>query len=66
MKDFRTETKISLQVIQTGQQGSREEMTQRFNETKKHLEHLEADIELTYQKTALHDLKFNRMENIGN
>lgn len=63
LKDFRGETKTMLQVIQTGQQGTREEITQRFNETKKGLERLEADVEFTYQKTALHDLKFNRIKN---
>ena len=37
LKDFRSETKTTLQLIQTGQQGTREAMTQRFNETKKSL-----------------------------
>ncbi|CAM3183484.1 hypothetical protein FITA111629_08555 [Filibacter tadaridae] len=63
LKEFRAETKTALQVIQSGQQGTRTEMTQRFNETKKGLERLESDIEFTYQKTAMHDLKLNRIEN---
>ena len=63
LKEFRAETKTALQVIQSGQQGTRAEMTQRFNETKKGLERLESDIEFTYKKTAMHDLKLNRIEN---
>ncbi len=66
LKDFRSETKTALQVIQTGQQRTREEMTQRFKETKSSLDRLESDIEFTYQKTALHDLKFHRIENSTN
>ncbi|MFS0574091.1 hypothetical protein AB1K83_00515 [Sporosarcina sp. 179-K 3D1 HS] len=62
LKDFRTETKTALQIIQTGQQGAREEMTQRFKETKSDLQVLKKDIEFTYQKTAMLELKFNRLE----
>ncbi|WP_186671142.1 hypothetical protein [Sporosarcina sp. BP05] len=66
LKEFRDETKTALQVIQIGQQGTRTEMTQRFNETNKGLDRLESDIEFTYQKTAMHDLKLNRIENNPN
>lgn len=64
LKAFRIETRNSLQVIQTGQQGVREEMTQRFKETKNSLQTIQKDTELTYQKIALYDLKFNRLESM--
>ena len=60
LKEFRTETKTSLKVIQTGQQGTREEMTQRFKDT---LNRLESDIALTFQKTAQQELELNRIKN---
>lgn len=63
LKEFRTETKTSLKVIQTGQQGTREEMTQRFKEVKHTLNSLESDIALTFQKTAQQELELNRIKN---
>ncbi|MFZ2464641.1 MAG: hypothetical protein WAW77_13690 [Caldibacillus thermoamylovorans] len=63
LKEFRTETKTSLKVIQTGQQGTREEMTQRFKEVKHTLNRLESDIALTFQKTAQQELELNRIKN---
>lgn len=60
LKEFRTETKTSLKVIQTGQQGTREEMTQRFKDT---LNRLESDIALTFQKTTQQELELNRIKN---
>ncbi|WP_120075039.1 hypothetical protein [Siminovitchia fortis] len=64
MKDFRTETRAALQIIQTEQQSTREEMTQRFKEVKHTLSHLESDIIYTFQKTAEHELKLNRIKNL--
>jgi len=63
LKEFRTETKTSLKVIQTGQQGTREEMTQRFKEVKHTLNHLESDIALIFQKTAQQEIELNRIKN---
>ncbi|WP_430298749.1 hypothetical protein [Schinkia azotoformans] len=63
LKEFRTETRTSLQIIHTGQQGTREEMTQRFKEVKHSLSHLESDITLTFQKTVQNELELNRIKN---
>lgn len=62
LKDFRTETTTSLQILQTDQKGMRAEITQRFKEPKKSLERLKSDLEFTYQKTAMHELKLHRIE----
>lgn len=62
LKEFRTETKIVLQIIQTSQQGTREEITQRFKEVKHSLSHLESDISFTFQKTAQNELELNRIK----
>ncbi|MCM3757359.1 hypothetical protein M3197_07640 [Sporosarcina aquimarina] len=63
LKEFRSETKTALQLIQNGQRGTREEMTQRFNETREGFQRIEADFKFVNHKTADHDLKFNRLEN---
>ncbi|MDW0110465.1 hypothetical protein [Sporosarcina aquimarina] len=62
LKEFRAETKTALQLLQTGQRGTREEMTQRFNETREGFKRLEADFTYVNHKTADHDLKFHRLE----
>lgn len=62
LKEFRLETRTSFQMIQTGQQGTLEEMTQRFKEVKQGMDSLQKDIELTYQKTALNELQLNRQQ----
>lgn len=38
-------------------------LTEYHTETIKHLTQMQSDIEFTYKKTAIHDLKFNRIEN---
>lgn len=62
LKEFRSETKTALQLIQSGQRGTREEMTQRFNETREGFQRIEADLKFVNHKTADHELKFNRLE----
>ncbi|MBD7908020.1 hypothetical protein [Sporosarcina gallistercoris] len=62
LKEFRAETKTALQVIQSGQQGTRQEMTQRFNETREGFKRMEADFTYVNHKTADHELKFHRLE----
>lgn len=62
LKEFRSETKTALQLIQSGQRGTREEMTQRFNETRDGFKRLEADFRYVNHKTADHELKFHRLE----
>ena len=54
-----TNIEVKQQVIfeQTGN------LTEYHNETISRIDRLQTDIEFTYQKTALHDLKINRMEN---
>lgn len=64
LKDFRTETKTALRIIQDGQRGTRQEMTQRFNEVKRSFNHLESDVALIYQKTAKQELEINRIKNL--
>ncbi|MGN7409431.1 hypothetical protein [Sporosarcina sp. SAFN-010] len=63
LKEFPSETKTSLQLIQNGQRSTREEMTQRFNETREGFQRIEADFKFVNHKTADHELKFNRLEN---
>lgn len=62
LKDFRTETKTALQIIMTGQQGTRTELTQRFKEVQHTLGHLETDIAYNFQKTAQLDLEIYRLK----
>lgn len=57
-----TNIEVKQQVIfeQTGK------LSEYHTETISHLNNLRSDIEFTYQKTALHDLKINRIENTSN
>lgn len=60
--DRLTNIEVKQQVIfeQTGN------LTEYHHETISRIDRLQTDIEFTYQKTALHDLKINRMENTNN
>lgn len=61
------ETNIRLTRIEKKQDGIFEQtgkLSEYHAETNVRFDQLQSDIEFTYQKTAIHDLKFNRIENL--
>jgi uncharacterized alpha-E superfamily protein len=62
VKEFRGEVQTDLKVIKGGQTGLRNELTDRFNEIKTSLRHIESDIEHTYLKTAQNELELRRLK----
>lgn len=67
IKEELQETNKRLTRIEKKQNGIFEQtgkLSEYHDQTNARFDQLQTDIEFTYQKTAIHDLKFNRIENL--
>ncbi|WP_243292662.1 hypothetical protein [Bacillus sp. FJAT-47783] len=59
--DFHKETGVQLKILQDGQKGLLNEITERFNETNEKMDNIELDLMYTYHKVSENALKLNRL-----
>ncbi|UOF90848.1 hypothetical protein LSG31_00760 [Fodinisporobacter ferrooxydans] len=73
LKEFRQETEANFQVLKAGNEGLREQVSQRAKETKDQIQHaqetvlheindIKLDVEFTYEKTARNELALKRLQ----